>query len=56
LSVPDGTIVPTRLSEVTNPNNGKECAEYVNDVYNERIFPSSYEGKMAIATDKAPEV
>jgi len=32
LSVPDGTIIPSRLGETTNPNNGKECAEYINDI------------------------
>lgn len=32
LSVPDGTIIPSRLKETTNPNGGKECAEFVNDV------------------------
>lgn len=32
LSAPDGTIIPTRLSETTNGNGGKECAEYVNDI------------------------
>jgi len=32
LSVPDGTVIPTRLKETTNPNGGKECAEFINDV------------------------
>ena len=32
LSAVDWTVIPTRLSETTNPNGGKECAEYVNDV------------------------
>ena len=32
LSATDGTIIPTRLSETTNKNGGKECAEFVNDI------------------------
>ncbi len=35
LSVPDGTVIPTRLGQVSSQNSkirGKECAEYVNDI------------------------
>ena len=32
LSAPDGTLIPSRLKQTTNPNNGKECAEFVNDI------------------------
>ena len=28
----DGTVIPSRLKQTTNPNNGKECGEWVNDV------------------------
>lgn len=32
LTAPDGTIIPSRLSQTTNKNNWKECGEYVNDI------------------------
>ena len=32
LSVPNNSIIPSRLAETTNKNNGKECWEFVNDV------------------------
>ncbi len=32
LDAPDGIVIPSRLSETTNKNGGKECAEYVNDI------------------------
>lgn len=32
LNVPDGSVIPTRLSATTNPSGGKECAEYINDI------------------------
>jgi hypothetical protein len=33
LNAPAGSIIPTRLSQTTNPNGGKECAEYINDIF-----------------------
>ena len=32
LDAPDGMVIPSRLSETTNDNGWKECAEYVNDI------------------------
>lgn len=32
LDAPDGMVIPSRLSETTNSNGWKECAEYVNDI------------------------
>lgn len=56
LSVPDGAIIPTRLWQTTNNNGGKECAEYVNDAIWSRIFPSSLQGKLDVATNKTGKI
>ena len=53
LSVPDGTVVPTRLGEVSPQNasiRGKECAEYVNDIYGTKIW-STYADKTAVCNE-----
>ncbi len=57
LGAVDGTIIPTRLSQTTNPNGGKECAEYVNDITGAWLG-STWESKQAkidtnITTPKA---
>jgi hypothetical protein len=51
LMAPDNAIIPSRLAQTTNPNNGKECGEYVNDCIGERIFGSSLESKLAVANE-----
>ena len=53
LSVPDGTVVPTRLSEVSAQNakiRGKECAEYVNDITGAGLG-STYASKLAVCDE-----
>jgi hypothetical protein len=54
LSVPDGTIIPTRLGQVSPQNasiRGKECAEYVNDILGERKLWSTYASKLAVCDE-----
>lgn len=57
LSVPDGTVVPTRLGEVSPQNaqvRGKECAEFVNDIYGNLLpskLGSTYQDKLAVCNE-----
>lgn len=54
LLVPDGTVVPTRLWEVSPQNasvRGKECAEYVNDILGEKKLWSTYQSKVDVCTE-----
>jgi len=51
LSAPDNAVIPSRLSQTTNPNNGKECGEFVNDCIGERIMGSSIDSKLTVATE-----
>jgi hypothetical protein len=57
LGVPDGTVVPTRLGEVSPQNaqvRGKECAEFVNDVYGDLLpkkLGSSYQDKLNVCNE-----
>jgi len=57
LGVPDGTVVPTRLGEVSPQNaqvRGKECAEFVNDVYGDLLpkkLGSTYQDKLAVCNE-----
>ncbi len=54
LSVPDGTVIPTRLDEVSAQNASirwKECAEYVNDILGERKLWSTYASKLAVCDE-----
>ena len=57
LWVPDGTVVPTRLGEVSPQNaqvRGKECAEFVNDVYGDLLpkkLGSTYQDKLAVCNE-----
>jgi hypothetical protein len=57
LTVPDGTVIPTRLGEVSPQNasvRGKECAEYVNDAYAgllPRKLGSTYDSKLAVCNE-----
>jgi len=40
LTVPNDTVIPTRLGQVSPQNQsirGKECAEFVNDIYGTKI-------------------
>lgn len=53
LNTPDGTIIPTRLSETTNKNGGKECAEFVNDAIGKSLLGSSWASKLNAAPDKS---
>ena len=55
LGAVDGTIIPTRLSETTNPNNGKECAEYVNDITGAGLG-STWESKKSKIDTTTPTV
>lgn len=53
LSVPDGTVIPTRLGEVSPQNAAirwKECAEYVNDIAGTKMG-SSYSSKQAVCNE-----
>lgn len=53
LSVPDGTVIPTRLGEVSPQNakvRGKECAEYVNDIAGTKMW-SLYSSKTAVCNE-----
>ena len=55
LNTPAGTIIPTRLSQTTNTNGGKECAEYVNDIFASEVGQrmwNTYASKLAVATEK----
>lgn len=54
LDVPDGTILKTRLTDVTNPNGWKECGEYVNDVMAGSIprFWDTYTDKLNVANEE----
>lgn len=54
LDTPDGTILKTRLSSVTNPNQWKECWEYVNDVMGWSIgrFWDTYTDKLNVANEQ----
>ena len=45
LSAPNSTIIPSRLSETTNPNGGKECGEYVNDIVGSWTVGSTWASK-----------
>ena len=57
LNTPAGSIIPTRLKTVsdTNTNRGKECAEYMNDIFSkttwERMW-DSYASKLAVANEQ----
>lgn len=57
LWVPDGTVVPTRLGEVSPQNaqvRGKECAEFVNDVYGNLLpkkLGSTYQDKLDVCNE-----
>lgn len=57
LTVPDGTVIPTRLGEVSPQNasiRGKECSEYVNDAYS-GLLPqklwSTYSSKLDVCNE-----
>lgn len=53
LTVPDGTVIPTRLGEVSPQNasvRGKECAEYVNDIVGTKMG-STYDSKLAVCNE-----
>lgn len=53
LSVPDGTVIPTRLGQVSPQNasiRGKECAEYVNDIAGTKMG-NTYASKTAICNE-----
>lgn len=53
LSVPDGTVIPTRLTNVSAQNQqirGKECAEYVNDIAGTKMG-NTYESKLSICNE-----
>lgn len=53
LSVPDGTVIPTRLDEVSAQNASirwKECAEYINDIAGTKMG-SSYASKQAVCNE-----
>ena len=55
LNTPSGTIIPTRLKQTTNKNGGKECAEYINDIFANDIGArmwDSYASKLAVANEK----
>lgn len=57
LNAPAWSVIPTRLSEVSknNVNRGKECAEYINDIFGKNIWAkmgSSYESKLKVANEK----
>lgn len=45
LSAPDSTVIPSRLSETTNPNGWKECGEYVNDIVGSGTVGSTWASK-----------
>lgn len=54
LNASDGAIIPTRLSKTTNPNGGKECAEYVNDIFASSVWVrmgNTYQSKLDVATE-----
>jgi len=57
LNTPAGSIIPTRLKTVsdTNTNRGKECAEYMNDIFSkttgQRMW-DSYASKLAVANEQ----
>lgn len=51
--VPDGTVIPTRLGEVSPQNaeiRGKECSEYVNDIAGTKMG-NTYKSKTDICTE-----
>lgn len=50
LDAEPGTLIPTRLSQVTNPNGGKECAEYVNDITGAGLG-STFQSKLKVAKE-----
>ena len=53
LLVPDGTVVPTRLWQVSPQNasiRGKECAEYVNDIAGTKMG-NTYASKLAVCDE-----
>ena len=55
LNTPNGTIIPTRLKQTTNKNWGKECAEYINDIFASNVWArmwDSYSSKLAVANQK----
>jgi len=55
LNAPAWTIIPTRLWQTTNKNWGKECAEYINDIFADEIgqrMGSDYASKLAVANEK----
>lgn len=55
LNTPSGTIIPTRLKTTTNKNGGKECAEYINDIFANDIGArmwDSYASKLLVANEK----
>lgn len=49
LSVPNNAIIPSRLGQTTNKNNGKECGEFVNDVCQSSIMGNTLASKIAAA-------
>ena len=51
LNAPEGTIIPSRLSKTTNPNNGKECGEYINDIAGASLFGDTIEQKKSVAKE-----
>lgn len=57
LNAPAGTMIPTRLKELSPHNpGGKECAEYVNDIFWDALWGrlwSLYNDKLKIATEKS---
>lgn len=52
LNTPAGSIIPTRLKTVsdTNINRGKECAEYVNDIFWTKMW-NTYQSKLNVANE-----
>lgn len=56
LSTPDGTVIPTRLDQVSPQNNkirGKECAEMVNDILGwEKRLGNTYQSKLDVCNEK----
>lgn len=53
LSVPDGTVIPTRLGQVSSQNASvrwKECAEYVNDIAGTKMG-NTYASKTAVCNE-----
>ena len=57
LNTPAGSIIPTRLKTVsdTNTNRGKECAEYMNDIFTKTTWQrmwDTYASKLTVANEQ----